>query len=175
MKARFLLLSLILSTTSCAFIYNQPEDEVVSCPIVEIEEPTSVANFYNSKIKSDESLLYSINLLGHKTECRYNIDYSSVQLMISPTFNIKVNDNFQDNKLFIDYFVAIPKMFPDPDGRKLLTTKAKRPKGLVRFNFTDDVLLVNIPINNGEIPSKYKLIIGLQLTMDQFKENKNYK
>lgn len=173
MKSKFLLLSCLMFLNSCV-TYIPEKEQVVPCPKMSVEETTSIGKFYTGDKEDDDSLLYTIELLGYNGTCEYSSNYKSVKILMNPTFNIETGKNFKDNKVKIDYFIAVPKMFPDPDGRTLLTTKPKVPKGLVKFNFTDDVVEVKVPIEDGENPSNFKIFIGLQLTIDQLKNNKSY-
>ncbi len=70
-----------------------------------------------------------------------------------------------------EYFVAIPRFYPAPAGKKTFRVEVTFEDNQTRVVYRDEIAL-KIPLRGGEIGADYDVYLGLQLDSEQLEYNR---
>ncbi|MCP4393024.1 MAG: hypothetical protein GY804_01965 [Alphaproteobacteria bacterium] len=167
-KKIFPYLFSVLVLAGCASRQNPPP-----CPKVFIEKDTaSLTSFGNNKGRdiTDKELYVQIDSFGGS--CSYNKDLTNVDVTISPVFIAEKGMGAKSNTLKAKYFTAIPKFFPNPNGKFEHDITLEFPAGNAKTLYRVEPVTISIPLSEGETGLDYDVYIGMQLTKEQLEYNR---
>ncbi len=102
--------------------------------------------------------------------CGYSKDRSKADISLTVAFDVTRGPANTDRKASFDYFIAIPKFHPAPQGKSTFTVTGDFPENTSRLTSTDNIHL-QIPFIAGEPLEDYAVYIGFQLTHEQLQDN----
>ena len=116
-------------------------------------------------------VLFEAGISKFVGECAYRDNNTRVTIELSVVFDLRRGPANRDRKAGFEYFVAIPRFHPAPEGKRRLPIRVEFPGNRTRSRVTD-VLEVEIPIAKGSKGTDYPVFIGFQLSASELRENR---
>ena len=149
-------------------------DELVysgKCPSVEaVEELKSLSEFSDVSDQSDYNLVSSIKISNMQSACNY--DERSVTIDLRMDFAGMLGPRGTGSGSFsYPFFVAVTSANGDILAKEIFAAPITYGPGQTSQTYTEKMRQI-IPIENRDRGSKYKILVGLQLTPDQLGYNR---
>jgi hypothetical protein len=158
-------LGLALAVAGCGGGERQPP-----CPKIFIASETSVLTRFREGPGRDlTDVAFEAELLGYSGSCRY--DKNVLNLEINVDFAETRGPAGEGRRAKFEYFVAIPRLFPDPAGKRVFDVDAELPANQRRIQFRDEIQL-DIPVAKPSEGPANEIYIGLQLTPEDLEFNR---
>ena len=160
------LLPLILA--SCSLFQKK---EAPPCPPVYIlSDASKLTKFRDGPGRDITDVEYEAEITGFTGGCKYDAKGAIVDLQV--TFNVKRGPADTDRKANFSYFVAIPFFYPSPDAKAEFETEVAFPEGTNYVKFTDEEVVMRVPVKDKELIDKYEIYLGLQQTREELDRNR---
>lgn len=114
-------------------------------------------------------VLFETKIVDFAGSCEHDDDTVSVTMSID--FSIERGPANRDRRAGFEYFVAIPKFYPAPQGKRVLPVRIEFKGNQTRIVFRDELEL-EIPLQPGEVGADYEVFLGFQLTPDELEYNR---
>lgn len=162
------LLGLLLVSGCGAFDKTPP----LPCPNVSVlADAGKLVRYRQGPGRDLTDVLFEAVISNFVGSCLYARDNSSVTIDLSVVFDVKRGPANRDRKAGFEYFAAIPKFHPRPEGKTRLAIKVDFPGNRSRVRVTD-VLELQIPIAKTQKGADYPVFIGFQLSVNELRSNR---
>gem|GEM_PF-872418 len=143
------------------------------CPKAFLLKNANSLTYFRSGLTQDVTdILAEIAIVDFKGECNYNKKQTRAHMSITLTFDIKRGPADKKKETNFQYFVAIPKFYPAPKGKKIFLLRAQFKGRKTRIKLVDEIS-IEIPIPKNSAIDQYAVYIGLQLKPEQLKYNRS--
>ncbi len=142
-----------------------------SCPQAEaVEELKSLSEFSDTSDQSDYNLVSKIGIANLQSACNY--DERSVTIDLRMDFQGTLGPRGGNSGSFsYPFFVAVTSARGDILAKEVFAAPLTYNPGQKTQTYTEKMRQI-IPIENRDRGSKYKILVGLQLTPDQLGYNR---
>ena len=143
-----------------------------SCPpIFILKDAGSLTRYKSGTSKDITDVLFQGKLIDFRGLCEYNFERTEVKIDLNLAFDLSRGPANRDRKAAFQYFVAIPRFHPAPQGRNTFSINAEFPGQASRLRINDDIQIV-IPLDPKVSRGDYAIYLGFQLTRQELKDNR---
>jgi hypothetical protein len=158
-------LGLALAVAGCGGGERQPP-----CPKIFLASETSaLTRFRDGPGRDITDVAFEAELLGYSGSCKYDKNMLNIELNVD--FAVTRGPAGAANRARFDYFVAVPRLFPDPAGKRVFDVDAEIPANQRRIQFRDEIQL-DIPLANRNEGPANEIYVGLQLAPEELERNR---
>jgi hypothetical protein len=154
-----------------------------SCPSISILDDANRITVYRDGPGRDiADIVYEARLLGVEGDCSYEIDkkgkttvettYKAVTMAFRPRFIVTPGPALSGFKIPINYFVAMPQFYPNPEGRADFSRTVETSPTRTQVDVTDTNIEIRIPLNEKRRGDSIGVFVGFALTDEQLRENR---
>lgn len=160
-----------LALASCSLFGKK---EVPPCPPVYIlSDAGNLTKFRDGPGRDITDVEYDAEIVGFTGGCKYDEKGAVVDLQV--TFNVKRGPADTDRKADFTYFVAIPHYYPSPEAKAEFDTEVTFPEGTNYVKYTDEEVLLRVPVKDKDVINKYEIYLGLQQSREELDHNRAVK
>lgn len=113
---------------------------------------------------------FQARLINFRGECDFDDGKAELEFVID--FVVEKGPANKSGAAKFSYFVAIPRFYPNPAGKKIFPVTVKFEGAVARMRYRDEIE-VDIPITAKQAPSDFPVYVGLQLTPAQLDYNRS--
>lgn len=158
-----------LALASCSVIGGKKEQP--PCPPVYIlGDAGKLTKFRPGPGRDLTDVLYEAEIVGFTGGCQYDDKGAVVDLQVS--FAVKRGPADVTRKADFSYFVAIPHFYPSPDAKAEFATSVAFPEGNNYVRYTDEEVVMRVPVRDKDVISKYEIYLGFQETPEELDRNR---
>jgi hypothetical protein len=167
---RFLVLVLALAAAGLSACSNET---LPPCPSVRVDSTTArLIKFGDGGGQTVNDLAYQAEVVAYQGVCEFSDDGVEVQMDLD--FSILTGPAVKAGRESIYYFVAVPQLFPRPEGKRVFEIKQSLAgRAGVKERVRENNLRVFIPLKPNEPAASYDVYVGLQLTAEQLDYNRS--
>lgn len=160
------LLPLVLA--SCSVFGKK---ETPPCPPVYILSDASKLTKFRAGTGRDlTDVEYEAEITGFTGGCKYDEKGATVDLQV--TFTVKRGPADTDRKAEFSYFVAVPYYYPQPSAKAEFATTVTFPEGTNYVKYTDEEVVMQVPVKDKDLISKYEIYLGFQESQEELDRNR---
>ena len=93
-------------------------------------------------------------------------------LNVRPRFRVVPGPALTGPRVALNYFVAMPEFYPNPEGRADFSREAEIPANRTPFELIDSDIQVTIPLDETRGGGSVPVYIGFILTEEQLQQNR---
>ena len=152
------------------------------CPPVSVLEDAGRVTIYRPGQGRDISdIAYEARILGFQGDCSYSAansekqkegKYTDVVVNVRPRFRVTPGPALSGPRVTLNYFVAMPAFYPNPEGRADFSQSAEIPPSRTPIDFTDSDIQVKIPLSETRLGSSVPVYLGFIMTEEQLEQNR---
>ncbi len=116
-------------------------------------------------------VMFEAVITDFRGDCGYHDNDTRVSINVSVVFTLKRGPANTDRTAAFEYFVAIPRFHPAPEGKRRLPIRVEFVRNRTRMRVVDELEL-EIPFAKGGTGRDYPVVIGFQLTPDELRANR---
>ena len=139
-------------------------------PVLILDETNQLTKFRDGSGRDITDIEFETRIVDFTGNCRDDDDNVDVQIKVA--FTVERGPANATRNAKFNYFVAIPKFFPRPEGKRTFDVTVDFEGNRTRTSHTED-LRMNIPIPPNVSTKDYEIYIGMQLTPEQLRFNKS--
>ena len=166
---RLLGFGLVLLTAGCGNIFEKKIPP--PCPqVMVLQDAANILRYRNGPGRdiTDTSFEGKIVFIGG--ECDYG--KNNVVLNVEIVFALALGPANTERVAEFEYFVAIPRFHPRPEGKRKFPIKVPFPSRRTRVRFTDNIE-IDIPLAGEISGTGNEVYFGFQLTREELERNQN--
>ena len=114
-------------------------------------------------------VIFRANIADFQGSCEHDDDEVEVTLQVA--FVVQRGPANKSRRADFEYFVAIPKFHPSPEGKRRFRVTVPFQANQTKVIYRDEIAMT-IPLKKGERGVKYDVYIGFQLTADEIRRNR---
>lgn len=157
-----------LALASCSVFGKK---ETPPCPPVFIlADASSLTKFRPGPGRDLTDVEYEAEIQGYTGGCKYDDKGAVIDLQV--IFSVKRGPADTDRKADFSYFVAIPLYYPSPDAKAEFATTVTFPEGQNYVRYTDEEVVMRVPVKDKDVISKYEIYIGFQESPEELDRNR---
>lgn len=157
-----------LALASCSVFGKK---ETPPCPPVYILADAGTLTKYRAGQGRDlTDVEFEAEVQGFTGGCTYDEKGAVVDLQVS--FSVKRGPADGDRKASFTYFVAIPHYYPAPSAKAEFETEVTFPEGTNYVRYTDEEVVMRVPVKDKDLISKYEIYLGFQQTQEELDRNR---
>lgn len=157
-----------LALASCSVFQKK---EPPPCPPIYILADAGKLTKYRAGSGRDlTDVEYDAEILGYTGGCKYDEKGAIVDLQVS--FALKRGPADTDHQAEFSYFVAIPHYYPAPDAKAEFLTTVTFPQGTNYVRYTDEEVVMRVPVKDKDVIGKYEIYLGFQETQEELDRNR---
>lgn len=143
------------------------------CPSVRVDSTTArLTQFKEGPGRDITDVEYQAEVIAYQGECQFSDEGVTVRMDLD--FAIASGAAVKGGPASIYYFVAIPQMFPKPEGKRVFQVQYNLPATPgVRNQVREKGISVFIPLQKDEPAASYDVYVGLQLDNAQLEYNRS--
>ena len=142
------------------------------CPQVSVlSDAGKLVRYRDGPGRDITDVLFEAEISNFTGSCVYRDNNTRVTIELSVVFDLLRGPANRDRKAEFEYFIAIPRFHPAPEGKRRLRIGVKFPGNRTRSRVRD-VLELEIPIAKGSKGTDYPVYIGFQLSAGELKANR---
>jgi len=175
MKATFsrrllIVVALAFLSAGCGSVFdNRPQPR---CPPVFIlQDAGSLTRYKPGSSRDITDVLFQGKIVNFVGACDYNDARTEVKIDLNLAFDLSRGPANRDRKAAFQYFVAIPKFYPAPQGRSTFSIVAQFAGQDTRTSASDEIQLV-LPLDPKVPRDAYAIYLGFQLTTAELEDNR---
>jgi len=158
-------LCLALAAGGCG---SKPKDP--PCPkVYMVDETTQLTRFRPGPGHDLTDVQFEAEISGYTGSCEYADRMLTIQLNVG--FAVRRGPANENREAKFEYFVAIPKLFPKPVGKRIFDVALQFPQNQRLAQFRDEIEL-DVPIDNKAAGPANEIYIGLQLSPEELDFNR---
>ena len=143
------------------------------CPSANILANTSTVNFFRDKMDGDPAgVLYSVQVVGVKTDCSFDANEGTADSSLVVTFRGTRMPTGERADYAVPFYAAVIRDSTSIVSKQVLSAPFTFQAGEATTIFTAEVPSLIVRLDNGKRPYDYGLLTGLQLTQAQLDYNK---
>jgi hypothetical protein len=140
-------------------------------PVLLLKDAQSQTSYKPGAGRDITDVLHRVQLVDFKGFCEYDKKRTKIDITLSLIFNVERGPANQDRKARFDYFAAIPKFHPAPEGKKVLSLTTEFKGNQTRLRVIDEIKM-QIPLTAPVKLKDYAIYLGLQLSRDDLEQNR---
>jgi hypothetical protein len=140
-------------------------------PILILKDAGSLTRYKPGAGKDITDVLFRGKIVDFRGVCDYNSERTEVAIDLNLAFELSRGPANRDRKAAFDYFVAIPRFHPAPQGRNKFKINVEFAGPATRLRTNDEIQIV-IPLDPKVSLDEYAIYIGFQLTREELKDNR---
>ncbi|HLO78930.1 MAG TPA: hypothetical protein VK196_20930 [Magnetospirillum sp.] len=157
-----------LALASCSLFGKK---EPPPCPPIYIlGDASKLTKFRAGPGRDLTDVEFEAEIQGYTGGCTYDEKGAMVDLQVS--FALKRGPADTDRKADFTYFVAIPHYYPSPEAKAEFATSVQFPEGTNYVRFTDEEVVMRVPVKDKDIINKYEIYLGFQETREELDRNR---
>ena len=169
-KRLMIVLALAVFAAGCGNIFNRAP--APKCPpILILKDAGSLTRYAPGTSKDITDVLFQAKIVDFRGICDYNKERTRVEIDLNLAFDLLRGPANRDRKASFEYFVAIPRFHPAPQGRNTFSIDAAFDGQATRARSTDRIEL-EIPIDPKLDRETYAIYLGFQLTRQELDDNR---
>lgn len=156
-----------IALSGCSF------EPVPPCPGIRIDTTTSsLTEFKPGEGRDLADVKYQAEIVSFEGTCQF--DDGGVEAVMDIDMIISGGPAAEPGPIDLYYFVAIPRFFPEPDGKKVFSRSYRIPAGGARRErLTESNVRIFVPLEDRLTAAGYDIYLGFQLTDEQLKYNRS--
>lgn len=140
-----------------------------ACPKIFLATETSnLIRFRPGDGRDITDVQFEAEMLGYSGSCKYDKNKLTIELNVD--FAVTRGPAGGREAKF-DYFVAVPKLYPDPAGKQDFDVVFQFPPNARRGQFRDEIVL-DFPLADRNTGPSNEIYVGLQLTSGELEYNR---
>lgn len=160
------LLPLVLA--SCSVFQKK---EIPPCPPVYIlADAGKLTKFRPGAGRDLTDVEFEAEVQGYTGGCTYDEKGALVDLQVN--FVVKRGPADTDRKAEFSYFAAIPHFYPAPEAKAEFPVTVEFPEGTNYVKFTDEEVVMRVPVKDKDIINKYEIYLGFQQSTEELDRNR---
>ena len=164
---RLFALCLVLLVAGCGKIFEQKEPP--PCPqVLVLQDAANILRYKEGPGRDITDTSFEGKIIPVGGECDYG--ENNVVLDVQIVFELVLGPANPDRVVEFEYFVAIPRFHPKPEGKRKFAIRVPFPSRRMRLRFADS-LDVDIPIAPKKSGTYYEVYFGFQLTREELERN----
>jgi hypothetical protein len=172
MKLRSLVpvaaLALVPVLSSCSVFQKK---EPPPCPPVYIlGDAGQLTKYREGKGRDLTDVEFEAEINGFQGDCKY--DEKGAQVEIQVSFAVKRGPADADRKADFAYFAAVPLFYPAADAKAVFPVSVAFPEATNYVRYTDEPLVLRIPVKDADVIQKYEIYLGFQATQEELDRNR---
>lgn len=157
-----------LALASCSVFQKK---ETPPCPPVFIlGDASKLTKFRPGPGRDLTDVMYEAEIQGYTGGCTYDEKGAMIDLQVS--FMVKRGPADTGHKADFSYFVAVPLYYPSPDAKAEFATTVTFPEGQNYVRYTDEEVVMRVPVKDKDVISKYEIYLGFQATPEELDRNR---
>jgi len=165
----FLVLALAALAAGCAVL--DPPVQPPCPPILVLKDAAQLVRYRPGPGRDVTDALFDANVANFQAKCKYDRKRTKVNVDLYVDFDVRRGPANTTRKAAFDYFVAIPKFYPAPQGKRVFTTTAAFKGYQTRLRYRDHVELA-VPLDPKRPRDEYAVYLGFQLTPEDVEANR---
>ncbi len=162
--------ALALISAGCGSVFDRKPPP--KCPpIFILKDAGSLTRYKPGTGKDITDVLFQGKIIDFRGVCDYNKERTTVKIDLNLAFELSRGPANRDRKAAFQYFVAIPRFHPAPQGRNTFSIVAEFAGPATRLRTNDDIQMV-IPLDPKVRHDDYAIYLGFQLTREELKDNR---
>ncbi|WP_242390512.1 hypothetical protein [Pararhodospirillum photometricum] len=158
-----------LSAGCSAFSREEPR----ACPQVRVDAATAGLTVFRDGPGRDlTDVELQGSFAGYEGTCAYGKTGVTVEMVLS--FAVGLGPAAATRESTFQYFVALPRYFPEPAAKRVYTVGVSFPANVDRVIVRDEKLSVHIPLEPGATAEGQDVYVGFQLTPEQLEYNRSH-
>jgi hypothetical protein len=158
-------LCLALAAGGCG---SKPRDP--PCPkVFMVDETSQLTRFRPGPGRDLTDVQFEAEVTGYTGSCEYADRKLTIQINVA--FAVTRGPANENRQAKFEYFVAVPKLFPSPAGKRIFDVALQFPQNQRRAQFEDEIEL-DVPIANKAAGPSNEVYIGLQLSPEELEFNR---
>ncbi|MBB4264420.1 hypothetical protein [Roseospira visakhapatnamensis] len=158
--------------TACSGVFGGGE-EARPCPPVRIDRAASTLTQFRADGGRDlTDVTLEAELVGYQGACEYDDDGRAVEVEVTLGFTAALGPGARSRDQTFQYFVAVPRYFPSPVGKKVFDARLVFPEGTDRIRYVGEELRLRLPLDLGESGAAYPVYLGFQLSAEELEYNR---
>lgn len=138
-----------------------------SCPpIFLLKQAENLKRSEYAEQEKNNNMLFEAKIVDFKGKCVHKKSKGILSISLSVNFEIIRGPKNRNGKIDFNYFVAIPKFYPDAEGKKIFSISEEFEEQSRRRTIVDE-LIIKVPIKKGQSFDLYSTYIGFQLSSQQ--------
>ncbi len=114
-------------------------------------------------------VMFETKIDDFKGSCTHDDDNVSIDVTVD--FKIERGAANREKVARFEYFLAIPRFYPAPEGKRIFPISIAFRENQSRVLFRDELTL-EIPLKPGEVGANYDVYLSLQLKPDELEFNR---
>ncbi|SDE05144.1 hypothetical protein SAMN05421720_1035 [Rhodospira trueperi] len=148
-------------------------EETRPCPPVRMEATTvDLTRFRPGPGRDLTDVVLEAELTGYQGECQYDDDEQSVRVDLVLAFSASLGPAATERQQAFEYYVAIPRFYPDPRGKQVFESTIVFPENTNRVRYVGEELSIEVPLGADGAAAEVPVYIGFQLTPEQIEYNR---
>ncbi|MDA0239794.1 MAG: hypothetical protein O3A84_07170 [Proteobacteria bacterium] len=147
-----------------------------ACPSIQmLQDADKLAQYRPGPGRDITDIIFEAELVGFKGECEYQEDdgkFTSVELVLKVQMEVNRGPANPTREARLPYFVAIPKFYPSPEGRKDFSVRIVFPENVNTLTVNAPEIEINIPLSDRLKGPDARIFLGFALTREQLEENR---
>lgn len=140
-------------------------------PVLVLKDTAQLVRYQPGPGRDITDVLFRANIVDFRAQCVYNRKRTEVDIDLSVMFELARGPADRTRKASFDYFVAIPRFHPAPEGKRVFPTNVAFEANRMRLRYGDRIKLT-IPLDPKRPHSEYSVYIGFQLTPAEVETNR---
>ncbi|NKB44033.1 MAG: hypothetical protein GKS03_07100 [Alphaproteobacteria bacterium] len=167
------IISLLVASVGAAVLSGCALEPVPPCPEIRIDSNTaSLTTFQQGSGRDVSDIEYQAEIVSFEGTCKFDDD--GVEAVMDIDMIVSGGPAVKPRTVDLYYFVAIPRFFPDPVGKKIFTRKHRiRSGGARQERITESSVRIFLPLEDRLTAAGYDIYLGFQLTDEQLRYNRS--
>lgn len=162
------LIGVAFAASSCSLM---KKEEAPPCPRVSIlSDASKMTKFRPGQGRDLTDVVATAEIGAFTGSCTYKDNAVEVALQVS--IDAERGPAAQGSQVDMAYFVAIPAYFPSPRAKAVLPVQVGFTPESNKVRFTDEEVVMTIPLKAGEQGANYEVFLGFQLSGDELDYNR---
>lgn len=141
-------------------------------PILVLKDTATLTKMQPGPGRDITDVVFSGRLTDFRAECKFGKDLSEVEIRLNIAFVLNRGPANTDRKVRFDYFVAMPRFHPLPQGKRIFGKSGEFTGNRTRLGTVEEVTLT-IPLQKGGKLDEYRIFIGFQLNEQEIEFNRS--
>lgn len=157
-----------LVLTGCGLFGDGPPPRPCP-PVFVLEEADRLTKFRAGPGRDITDIAFEARIADFTGSCED--DDGKMELDLAIDFAVERGPANRSNEARFTYFVAIPKFYPQPEGKRRFDVVARFEGGRTR-GVRREELNLNIPVPKGQSTRDFEIYLGIQLSPEELEFNK---
>ena len=141
------------------------------CPPIYLIEQTKEHKVYErSGQEKPAGMVLKAKITDFRGKCVYKKNKATLNIALSVDFEILRGPKNRNRKIDFQYFVAIPKFYPEVEGKKIFSISDQFGEHSKRRRIVDE-LVITMPVEVNQSFAQYPIYIGFQISPSVIENN----